>query len=93
MKRKDLVKRAVTSVGQHLPEDWEDKLASFQDFVETQSDKSIIGNMYEVPVTFDMPSNLTIAEKGSSDIKITTTGHMKCGFTVVLEREKMDGVQ
>ena len=87
MKRNNLVKRAVTSVGQNLPVDWENKLANFKDFVERNKvdiDLSNIGNMDEVPVTFDMPTNFTIAEKGSTDIKITTTGHEKCGFTVVL---------
>lgn len=33
MKRSNLVKMTVTSIGQHLPSDWEIKAALFKDFV------------------------------------------------------------
>lgn len=87
MKRNKLAIRAVSSVGQKLPDDWEDKMKSFVDFVTKNKDKYAlheIGNMDEVPVTFDMPSKFTVEQKGSSDVRITTTGAEKSRFTVVL---------
>ncbi|CAJ0602390.1 unnamed protein product [Cylicocyclus nassatus] len=45
---------------------------------------SDIGNMGEVPVTFDMPGKYTVDRKGAQDITITTTGGEKTNFTVVL---------
>ncbi|CAJ0593045.1 unnamed protein product [Cylicocyclus nassatus] len=43
-----------------------------------------IGNVDEVPVTFDMPRKYTVNKKGAQDITITTTGGEKTNFTVVL---------
>jgi len=87
MKRRNLSVRAVTSLGQKLPQDWKEKMAAFKLFVE-QNIQGIelqqIGNMDEVPMSFDMPSNFTIDKKGSENIKISTTGSEKCNFTVVL---------
>ena len=40
--------------------------------------------MDEIPITFDMPANYTIDQKGSQDIRIFTTGAEKCRFTKVL---------
>jgi hypothetical protein len=62
-------------------------MASFKCFVETKIkgiDLHQIGNMDEVPMRFDMPSNFTVDRKGAQDIKISTTGAEKCCFTVVL---------
>lgn len=87
MKRNSLALRAVTSVGQKLPADWEEKMRKFVEFVtQHKGDFSLahIGNMDEVPVTFDMPSKFTIDVKGSNDVRITTTGAEKNRFTVVL---------
>ena len=44
----------------------------------------LIANMDETPVTFDLPSNITIDETGARSISIQTTGHEKTNFTVVL---------
>lgn len=87
MKRNKLTRRAVTSVGQNLPDDWEEKMRSFVNFVsEHKAEFSLdhIGNMDEVPVTFDMPSKFTIDQQGSQDIRVTTSGAEKTRFTVVL---------
>ena len=86
MKRNNLVRRGVTSVGQHLPANWQKKVSEFQKFVDDKKpgiSLSHIENMDEVAVSFDLPNKFTIAERGSSDIKITT-GHEKCNFTIVL---------
>jgi hypothetical protein len=86
MKRHRLSVSAVTSIGQNLSSDWEDQMASFKLFVDyTKSgiDFQHIGNMDEVPVSFDMAGNYTVDKKGTQDIKTRTTGHEKCYFTVV----------
>lgn len=87
MKRNKLTKRAVTSVGQHLPDDWENKMSDFIEYVNNHKDGydlDHIANMDEVPVCFDLPSKFTIDQIGSSDIRVTTTGAEKARFTVVL---------
>jgi hypothetical protein len=86
-RRNRLSVRAVTSVGQSLPSDWEEKMATFKLFVDnikTGINFQHIGNMDEVPISFDMAGNYTVEKIGTQDIKITTTGHEKCFFTVVL---------
>ena len=37
----------------------------------------LIANMDETPVTFDLPSNITIDKTGARSISIRTTGHEK----------------
>lgn len=87
MKRNKLSIRAVSSVGQKLPEDWVEKKDAFVKYVTQIKDNyalTQIGNMDEVPVTFDMPSKFTVEQKGSSDVRVTTSGAEKNRFTVVL---------
>ena len=43
-----------------------------------------IGNIDEIPVTFDLPSNTTLDQRGTSTVNICITGHKKTHFTVVL---------
>ena len=40
--------------------------------------------MDETPMWFDLPSNITINQKGAKTINIYTTGHEGISFTVVL---------
>ena len=87
MWRNGLSVRARTTVGQRLPNNWEDLIANFIDFTERNitrlaltSEKII--NMDEVPMTFDAPMTRTVTEKGISMVTITTTGHEKTNFTV-----------
>ena len=47
-------------------------------------DLSQIGNADQTPLTFDLPSDTTIAPKGSSTVTIKTTGNEKNRFTVML---------
>jgi len=87
MKRNRIVRRAVTSIGQNLPDDWESKMNSFRKYVtENKQDLGLdqIGNMDEVPVTFDMPARFTLEEKGQSDVRVATTGSQMSRFTVAL---------
>lgn len=87
MKRHGLSVRAKTSVGQHLPVDWKEKMVVFKQFVDKHKsgiDLQHIGNMDEVPVSFDMVGNHTVDQIGAEDIKIVTTGNEKSCFTVIL---------
>ena len=47
-------------------------------------DLSLIGNMDETPVWFDMPCARTVNAKGEKTVLVKTTGHEKSRFTVVL---------
>ena len=44
----------------------------------------LIANMDKTPVTFNLPSNITIDEIGAQSVSIRTTRHEKTNFTVVL---------
>jgi hypothetical protein len=87
MKRNGLTTRARTSVGQKLPEDWEAKKTEFLRFCTDKIagiEKKHIGNMDEVPVSFDMPSNHTVDQIGTKTVRITTTRNEKANFTAML---------
>ena len=97
MKRNDLSVRARTTVGQRLPQDWQGLMSNFVDFAERSITRLALSrdkilNIDEVRMTFDAPMNRTVTEKGSSTVTITTTGHEKTHFTVVLacKREKAE---
>ena len=64
MKRNNLSVRARTTVGQPLPDDWEQKTLDFRHFVlrrklelKVTADNDF--NMDEVPMTFDSPNART----------------------------------
>ena len=40
--------------------------------------------MDEVPVSFDHPSSRTVNVKGAKEVSLSTTGHEKSNFTVIL---------
>ena len=87
MRRHSLCVRAVTSVGQPLPVDWETKQQKFKCFVEENKigiNLQNIGNTDEVPLSFDLPSKFTVYCVGTESVKISTTGAEKCNFTVAL---------
>lgn len=42
------------------------------------------GNVDEVPVPFDIVCNQTVELKGKDDVFISSTGHEKTNFTVIL---------
>ena len=68
MKRNQLSVRAVTSVGQKLPNDWKKKMENFKIFINEKKvgiNIQHIGNMDEVPISFDMPGNFTVDLKGA----------------------------
>ena len=43
-----------------------------------------LGNMDEIPLTFDVPSNKTVDVKGAKTIMIKTSGNEMTCYTVVL---------
>ena len=78
MRRHRLSVRATTSVGQKLPIDRKEKMASFKLFVDNEKsgiEYQQIGNMDEVLVSFDMVGNYTVDSKDAKEVKITSTGH------------------
>ncbi|CAJ0600460.1 unnamed protein product [Cylicocyclus nassatus] len=87
MRRADLSMRASTSVGQHLPTNADELVASFRSFVKAKITTILakdIGNMDEVPVTFDMPRRYTVDIRGTQDYQSTDLGNERTNFTVVL---------
>ncbi|XP_018105792.1 plectin isoform X1 [Xenopus laevis] len=89
MNRFDLCLRRRTTISQKLPQDLDEKVKSFQSFITKQRrihnyDLVDIGNMDEIPMTFDLPSNRTVASLGDTTFSPRTTGNEKNNFTVVL---------
>ena len=77
MKRNGLSMRSTTSTGQHLPDDWEVKVESFLLFMKNNKadvELAHLGNMDEVPCSFDIPRNRTVDEVEKEDISVVTTG-------------------
>ena len=89
MRRNNLSVRARTTVGQRLPEDWEQKVDDFRTFVHNEiiqhnlTPNDVI-NMDEVPMMFDIPATRLVAQVGAKTVAISTTGHERTSFTVVL---------
>ena len=78
-----------TTVAQKLPQDYEEKLIRFQRYVmarrkEHEFDLKYIGNADQTPLTFDIVTNRTVSEKGVKSVPISSTGHDKDWFTVML---------
>ena len=89
MKRDGLSLRQKTTLAQRLPPDYEEKIVQFHQYVIRQRQAHnyplhLVGNMDEVPVQFDMPSNRTVNAVGDKTVKIRTTGNEKNRLTVVL---------
>ena len=89
MRRNRLSVRSRTTVGQKLPENWEEKVTNFHQFVSRRKEQLAIQadrvfNMDEVPMSFDAPYSRTVDTTGAESVPVSTTGHEKTGFTVVL---------
>uniref|UniRef100_A0A8C5QH03 HTH CENPB-type domain-containing protein n=1 Tax=Leptobrachium leishanense TaxID=445787 RepID=A0A8C5QH03_9ANUR len=89
MNRFGLCLRQRTKISQKLPKDLDEKVMSFHSFIIKQRrihnyDLGDIGNMDETPMTFDLPSNKTVASLGEKTIFLRTTGNERKHFTVVL---------
>lgn len=89
MKRNDLCMRTKTTIAQKLPPEYERKIIEFHKYVLNLRKMKCfeigqIGNMDEVPLTFDVPSNRTVDVKGAKTVTIKTSGNEKTRYTVVL---------
>ena len=89
--RHSLVNRRQTSVQQKLAVQLEAKLKGFfEDLkalrIQHNFDKSLIINMDETPMWFDMPSSTTVDVQGKREILVRGTGAHKRRFTVTLAR-------
>ena len=81
--------RHQTSVQQKLPAQLEAKVRRFLDDVRAhrmqhEFDNSLIINMDEIPMCFDMPSSTTIDVRGKKEILVRGTGAHKRRFTITL---------
>ena len=88
MHRNCLAVRSRT-VGQKLPENWEEKVGNFRQFVSRRKEEIPIQadhvfNMDEVPMSFDAPHSRTVETTGAESVPVSTTGHEKTGFNAVL---------
>ncbi|XP_078244344.1 uncharacterized protein LOC110070281 isoform X2 [Pogona vitticeps] len=86
MRRCGLATRAKTRIAPKLPKGYESKFLSFHKFVIDARKKNgfeigQIGNMDEVPLTFDVPSNRTVDLMGAT---VKNSGHEKAHYTTVL---------
>jgi len=89
VKRNGLSLRTRTKISQKMPEEYEQKIMAFHQFIINARKQSLfelnqIGNMDEVPLTFDVPSNKSVDVKGTKTVTIKTTGHEKPHYTAVL---------
>jgi hypothetical protein len=71
-----------TKISQRMPAEYEAKILEFHTFVigarnKTCYELSQIGNMDEVPLTFNVPSHRTVNNKGTKTITIKTSTHEK----------------
>jgi len=89
MRRNGLCMRTETTIAQKLPREYERKIIEFHEYIINMRKKLCfeigqLGNMDEVPLTFDVLSNKTVDVKGAKTIMIKTSGNEKTRCTVVL---------
>ena len=89
MGRHGLSVRRRTHIAQRLRDDVDEKTRLFQQFIiehRHQHDYPLsrIGNADQTLLTIDIPRASSVATKGSKTLSVTTTGHEKDMFTVML---------
>ena len=89
MRRNGLCMHTKTTIAQKLPCEYKRKIIEFHKYVINMRKKLCfqtgqLGNMVEVPLTFDVPSNKTVDVKGAKTIMIKTSSNEKTRYTVVL---------
>jgi transposase-like protein len=82
MSRHNLVNRRKTTVAQRLPDDYIEQQNNFLSYVlfcrrEHQYPLSLIANMNETPLSFNLPNNTTVEQCGTKTVSILSTGHEK----------------
>lgn len=88
LNRQGLAVRTKRRAVQKMPNDYEKKMIDFREFIvnarkETAYELGQIGNMDEVPITFDVLSNQT-GIKCSNMATVKMSGHEKSHYTAVL---------
>ena len=89
MRRNGQCMRTKTTIAQKLPREYKRMITEFHKYVINMRKKLCfemgqLGNMDEVPLTFDVPSNKTVDVKGAKKIMIKASGNEKTHYTVVL---------
>ena len=89
MRRNGLCTRTKTTVAQKLPREYGRKNIEFHKYVINMRKKLCfeigqLGNMDEIPLTFDVPSHKIVDVKGVKTIMIKTSGNKKTRYTAVL---------
>ena len=89
MTRHNLANRRKTTISQRLPENYIEQQSEFLSYVlfrrrEHQYPLSLIANMDETPMAFNLPNNTTVEQRGTRTVSILSTGHERSNFTVVL---------
>ncbi|GBB94127.1 hypothetical protein RclHR1_00230005 [Rhizophagus clarus] len=89
MSRHNLVNRRKTTVAQRLPNDYIEQQTQFLSYVlfrrkEHEYPLSLIANMDETSMAFNLTSYTTIEHRGTKSVSILSTGHERSNFTVVL---------
>ena len=89
MSRHNLVNRQKTTVAQRLPDDYMEQQNQFLSYVlfrrkEHEYPLSLIANMDETPMAFNLTSNTMVEHRGTKSVSILSTGHERSNFTVVL---------
>jgi len=82
MRRNGLCIRTKITIARKLPHHYETKIIEFHKYVINMRKKLCfeigqLGNMDEVPLTFDVPLNKTVDVKGAKTIMIKTSGNEK----------------
>jgi len=78
-----------TTIAQKLPHEYERKTIEFHKYVINMRKKLCfeigqLGNVDEVPLTFDVPLIKTVDVKGAKAVMIKTSGNEKTHYTVIL---------
>ena len=84
-----LSNRRKTTIAQKLLEDYVEQQNEFLSYVlylrkEYNYPLSLIGNIDETPLSFNLLSNTNIEHSSSKTVSILSTGHERSNFTVVL---------
>ena len=89
MRRNGLCMHTKTTISQKLLREYKRKIIEFHKYVINMRktlcfDIGQLGNMDEVSLTFDVPSNKTVDVKGAKTTMIETSGNEKTRYSVVL---------
>ena len=96
----NLFVQSRTTVGQKLPDDWEEKVVNFRQFVSRKNEDlgiqaDHVFNMDEVPMLSDAPYSRTTDATGAQSVPISTTAtrnRLHCSPFLLRVRKKVKTV-